>query len=328
MLFITKNGVMDDTTRRERPALGGLTAGVKARKRAFTLIELLVVIAIIAILAAMLLPVLQAAKLRGQTATCIANQSQFAKAWVMYTSDNNDFTPGNWWEDEKDWPAHPNENWISGWEDPTGSSPNPNVTVGDSDSTNITLLVSPGYSTIATYIGWQPGLYQCPSSIVLVKSFPASKLVRTVSMNAWVGYNTQGAGGATATNNYRIYTKTSVMTAGAGPSDLFVFIEERGESIDDGSFAIEPPGFTTLENMPMNAHNMAGTLGFADGHVEVHRWLGLGSGWAVSGSNPANANITTTQQALCAKWTDPIGTVAARDPGDLSWLEAHATSHK
>src|SRR5580698_7695808 len=55
---------------------------------AFTLVELLVVIAIIAILAAVLLPVLTKAQLRAQEAACLNNQKQFATAWMMYVDDN------------------------------------------------------------------------------------------------------------------------------------------------------------------------------------------------------------------------------------------------
>ena len=60
-------------------------------KKQFTLIELLVVIAIIAILAAMLLPALSAARERARSANCISKLKQIGLAQYLYADNNKDY---------------------------------------------------------------------------------------------------------------------------------------------------------------------------------------------------------------------------------------------
>ncbi len=76
----------------ESSGFPGIDGGCK-NAGAFTLIELLVVIAIIAILAAMLLPVLESAQERGKRAQCISNLKQVGMDCIMYAEDNNDTFP-------------------------------------------------------------------------------------------------------------------------------------------------------------------------------------------------------------------------------------------
>jgi prepilin-type N-terminal cleavage/methylation domain-containing protein/prepilin-type processing-associated H-X9-DG protein len=65
----------------------------KSRASAFTLIELLVVIAIIAILAAILLPVLSKATEKARITQCKSNEHQLSLGTLMYGNDNQDKLP-------------------------------------------------------------------------------------------------------------------------------------------------------------------------------------------------------------------------------------------
>src|SRR5690349_21472338 len=68
------------------------------RRGGFTLIELLVVIAIIAILAAMLLPVLASSKDKALRTTCINNMKQMGLAMNTYSLDMQEWMAFPQWD--------------------------------------------------------------------------------------------------------------------------------------------------------------------------------------------------------------------------------------
>ena len=68
---------------------------IMQRSGQFTLIELLVVIAIIAILAAMLLPALSAARERARNSSCINKLKQLGLACTFYADDHDGWIPTN-----------------------------------------------------------------------------------------------------------------------------------------------------------------------------------------------------------------------------------------
>jgi hypothetical protein len=139
-------------------------------------LELLVVIAIIAILAALLLPALSKAKIKGQGVACTGNLKQLQICWQLYTDDNADSLPGNTALNPGDlsnrgaWTADP-VSWLQGnaWTDTTPA----NLRRGVLYRYNQSL-----------------GIYRCPADGSTVLDLGIIPRNRSVSMSMYMNFRT------------------------------------------------------------------------------------------------------------------------------------------
>jgi prepilin-type N-terminal cleavage/methylation domain-containing protein len=213
---------------------------------AFTLIELLVVIAIIGILAALLLPVLSAAKADGQQTACANNLKQFGVCWQMYAGDNDSKLIVNV-PVLSNAPAILTTNtWAMG-----------NMKI-QAQATNTQYLKQ---GTLFPYTS-ETALYHCPADLSQTNGAPR---VRSYSMNGWVGGSYMNS--LQGETSFQTFSKESSMAA-QGTSQLWVFMDEHEITIDDSWFLVTMNDSAPFASFPATRHRHGYNLDFADGHVE------------------------------------------------------------
>lgn len=273
--------------------------------RAFTLVELLVVIAIIAILAAVLLPVLNKAEQRAQLVYCVNNLSELGKAWIMYAHDNQDNLvqvsgyanlASSTAQLAQAQPGGPMAAWVLGTEALLADATN-EVFIEDG-------LLYPYINNVKAY--------KCPAdNISYIPALQGQQKLRSYSMNCWMNPDSADNWDGGSQHYYGtpyqqvVYTKlTQIRT----PAERWVFIEENPYSINDGMFVCDISLPRNWIDIPATYHNRASALGFADGHVETRVWH---DPEVLTYNVTTNPNENQKQQKLA---------------GDLSWLEQYTTS--
>lgn len=255
------------------------------------------VVAIIAILASLILPALARARARAQGSFCLNNTRQLAVAWMVYADEHN---------------GQLAYNLVSG----VAAASTPNLPMDnnwannvlnwelDPDNTNAAAMVASG---LGPYTSKTASIYRCPSDHVLSpdqQSAGWSDRVRSYSMNAMVG-----DAGSFTRSGYNInnpdYLQFFKITAIPRPSDIFVFLDEHPDTIDDGYF-INKAEEKAWRDLPASYHDGAASLSFADGHSEIHRWR-YNSTKPPSRAYAANAPVQ----------------IPANELGDFYWIVSH-----
>jgi prepilin-type N-terminal cleavage/methylation domain-containing protein len=218
------------------------------RVKGFTLIELLVVVATIGLLAALLLPVLNKAKIKAQRTKCMSNLKQLGLCWMMYYQDNAGLLV-------QSYPQNNSNAWV------LGDMRNP------SEALNADLIrqgkLYPYNRDVA--------LYKCPTDRGVVVASKTLESVRSYSMNSFMGGRPPQAPDlipASASDYVPFFSQDSELRRA---SQLWVLVDEDERSINDGFFVTDPTARMWYD-FPANSaerHDFSFGLAMGDGHSEI-----------------------------------------------------------
>ena len=225
----------------------------------FTMAELLAVLVVLGLMGSVMVTSLAGTRVDLVATQCRNHLKQLTMAWLMYSQDNRGHLVYNT-DGGTAGRSSSTASWVAGWLDFSGSS----------DNTNVQMLVDHDQFPYGAYLGpylKSPAFFKCPAdkSQVTIAGVRLPR-VRSLSMNNYLGRNSRTWA---SPSRYPLCTSLAQIKYPAG---MFVILEERADSINDGWFVSDPDTRWQLIDYPASYHNGSGNLSFADGHVETHRW--------------------------------------------------------
>lgn len=238
---------------------------VMNRRKGFTLIELLVVISIIALLMAILIPVLKAAKAAAQGSFCLSNQHSLSMAWFVYATDNRDRLVGGRGTGSRDEP----EQWVQYPQKENGTYVSDDKKVAAAPLEDKLRGIERG--ALFPYVK-NIEVYHCPADKRYRR--PPAALGYSGTCGGYRSYSIAGCMNGTLMfdNMKDKYHPCTIYTQIKAPAEKYVFVEAadpRGWNI--WCWVIDITS-SKWEDIPAGWHYNKSSLGFADGHAEMHLW--------------------------------------------------------
>ena len=209
---------------------------------------------------------------------------QLSLGFQLYTGDHNERILPN--RDGQNVPL--GETWVQGW-----------LGLPGPDCTNTLYLKQ---SLLGPYVR-DPAVWRCPVRQTPHVAGVTMPRVRTISLNCFMGSPSNAVG-------VTCYSRSSEITRPA-PSEALVFLEERVDTINDGSFALQwafdksTPANWYLRDKPAMVHKGGCNLAYADSHASWHQWKDSRTLSAPRDDAPMPANADVLWMQEHATWRDP-----------------------
>lgn len=180
-------------------------------------------------------------------------------------------------------------------------------------------------SLMGNYVAKSLNIFVCPADNKLSnlqRPLGWQNRIRTCAMNGamgdgskWFGLKSDGTPNGGHTGEWLTFYNAQTMSAlhSPGPSDCWVVMDEHPNSDDDATFFVAPANAngsgTSWTELPGSLHANSAGIVYADGHSELHKWLG-----------------SVTTQPFDPNRTSYLQNVGGLDPAsvnDLTWLALH-----